>query len=122
MAWSVAANGNTAIFDVASGDVVLTQTKATGTLWALRGSNPIVQSGPTRVASLSTPDWITTSNSQHTLLMNILTSGSRLTITSDTGDTYYAVVSGDIVVNLEDTPTRTTFPRRRYQVPLVGVE
>jgi hypothetical protein len=121
MSWTVSANGSTATFSVSSGDTVTTHTKATSTLWPLRGANPIVQSGPTRVASLSTPDWLTTSNSQHILLMSVLSSGSRLTITSDTGEVYYAIVTGDIVVRIEDTPTRNTFPRRLYRVPLVGV-
>jgi hypothetical protein len=120
-AWSVSNSSGTAYFDVLAGELEVTTSKATGLLWPLRGSNPIVQSGPTRVPTLSTPDWLTTSNSDHELLMSILTSGSRLTITTDLGDSYSAVVSGDIVVRIEDTPERSTRPRRRYQVPLVGV-
>ena len=120
-AWTVSGNGASVTFDVSAGQVTVTQTKVAGVLWPLRGSNPVVQSGPTRVGSLSTPEWVTTSNSQHSTLMSILTSGVRLTITSDTSDVYYAIVTGDIVVNIEDTPTRSTFPRRRYTVPLIGV-
>ena len=120
-AWTVSGPGGTATFDVVAGELEVKRTKVTGVLYPLRGQSPIVQSGVTRVASLTTPDWLTTTNSQHSTLMNVLTTSGRLTITTDTGETYFAVVSGDVVIKTEDTPTRYTSPRRRYTVPLIGV-
>lgn len=121
MAWTLSGNGSTVNFEVLAGDIIVNQKQDTAILWPLRGASPIVQSGSARVPSLETPEWLSTSNSQHLQIMSIITSGSRITITTDTGEVFNAVVSGDVVFKIEDTPDRDIRPRRRYIVPLVGV-
>lgn len=122
--WTVrdTVSGAAATFTVIAGEVVSTRDRETGIYYNLRSGSPRVVYGPLRPATVETPPWYVTGQSQYSAVMSLLLSGNRLQITNDLGETYSVMVNGEVKAALQDTPDRNVTPRWYITPTFIGVD
>ncbi len=119
--WSIANGSVTVSFTPLSGEIEQNYEIPTGVFWPLRGSDPVIQYGPVRKPSITTPQWLIQGDTAKTQMIAVLGPRKRLTLTDDTTGVKYVKVIGSYSIRTQDTPDRDTNPRYIVTVTLQEV-